>query len=180
MITWTPELLNLPAALARLWARKAGAGHDIDELECVAGLAVAEAAAEFDPGRGASAATWLYGKAWWALRAATDPTRNLKERRFWRRVISLDAPAPGSDRPLRDVLEGSPDAGPAPEELAALAAALTRLDGRARQVLRLLYWEGLSRRTAARHLTMREADLRRLEAAALDRLRESLRGRPAA
>lgn len=167
MIEWTPRLLAIPAALARKYGR--GRPDLADELEGRGNLALVLAAADYDPSRGMSAASWLYARVRWAVLGRRRPRKRARPREVrlghaaWRGLPDARAAAP-------DALAG------AAEARALLAGAVASLSPAQRRAVWLLFWEGLGPTAAA---TAAGRDKKAIVVAwgrAKEALREALKG----
>lgn len=137
-----------------------------EELVQAGYVGLMQAAQRFDPGRGTRfityAVPWALGEMRAALRASFGaPGAG---------TVSIDAQTQEGGRTLGDVLQGEP----VREETIELHLALSRLDGQARRVIAMRYFEDRTQAEAARLMGSSQAQVSRLERRALDTLRALL------
>jgi RNA polymerase sigma factor FliA len=163
-------------AAGRIYPRVRGLAS-FDELRALANAGLAEAAERYDPGRGATFATF----AWYRIHGAIfDGLRRSSQRRAAApppRVVSLEA--------LRD--RGFDAAGDAPgpaddidgaRRAARLRVAIAQLPDKPRELVTKHYFEGKSLLEAGAELGMSKSWASRLHAQAVDRLRALMEREP--
>jgi len=168
-------------AAGRIYPRVRGL-VSFDELRALANAGLAEAAERYDPGRGATFATF----AWYRIHGAIfDGLRRSSQRRAAAlparpppRMVSLEA--------LRD--RGFDAAGDAPgpaddidraRRAARLRVAIAQLPDRPRELVTKHYFEGKSLLEAGAELGVSKSWASRLHAQAVDRLRALIEDQPA-
>jgi RNA polymerase sigma factor (sigma-70 family) len=144
----TLAFLPLARSLARPY-RRAYPRH-ADDYSGAAALALVEAAATYDPGRGVSFARHASCRIAWALR---------DERR---RLVRAARRPPC--RPIREDRHPAAD----PDSRDEAAAILRRLGPRHAAVLRAIYLDGLTQADAAARLDLSQATVCRLHAEAIE------------
>ncbi len=167
-------------AAGRIYPRVRGL-VSFDELRALANVGLAEAAGRYDPGRGATFATF----AWYRIHGAIfDGLRRSSQRRAAApparpppRMVSLEA--------LRDRgFDAAGDApGPADEfdaarRAARLRVAIAQLPDRPRELVTKHYFEGKTLLEAGAELGVSKSWAIRLHAQAVDRLRAALEREP--
>lgn len=178
MAEWTPELLNVPYAIA---AKHAAPGTNLfDELVSAGNEALVTAAARYDSSRGATLATFVYGAVKWKILDAINPDRRGSNKLRWARLASLDEPIGDKKQTLGDLVATDHCDPALPLEQAENSQIVDRLLRKLSPLARVAYvlrnCDGLSVAAIARrmHLTHKEILL------ALRRARTHLRMRQAA
>ncbi len=153
---------RLAAAIAASFHRRFPSRFELDDLVQIGVLALLGAAARYDPGRGASFATYARHRIRGAILnalggAGPDPGGDGED------IPDSSAPS------IEDLIELG-------EQRQALKAAIERLPPRQASVIKLRYGEGLTQAAAGERLGgISQAGARELELRAIGRLRRSLR-----
>jgi RNA polymerase sigma factor for flagellar operon FliA len=161
-------------AAGRIYPRVRGL-VSFDELRALANAGLAEAAERYDPGRGATFATF----AWYRIHGAMfDGLRRSSQRRAAApppRVMSLEAlrdrgfDAAGDGPDPADDLDGA-------RRAARLRVAIARLPDKPRALVTKHYFEGKSLLEAGAELGVSKSWASRLHAQAVDQLRALIEG----